>query len=227
MTRVTVSDGGADEEVRPDVENSKPQEPQDQAPARASILGTVAARLSSVRARETEVYPVGAQDRVLLLCRYRALGDEEIKRLLQHANREAALREKIGKPLSDIEIQNRQAALMLSTACEALVWVDDDGDQVDLDVFLRRPEHGMADAPTGPLRYTMESLRMLMPDRVDRLVAKVRDDGREKPSSVDVAAEMHRWGDGENHAPLRARGNDLQVWCADVSAKTLRSALGG
>lgn len=221
MTRISVEDDEA-----PDATDEHP-EPVASAPPAGSILGTLAGRIAAVREAETKTWPVGPQSRPRLLCRYRALEDDEIKRLLKLAHREAALLEKVGKKPSDIDVQNRQAGLMLVNACEALVWVDDDGDEVDLHEFLARPEHGLPDPPTEPLRYTMESLRMLMPDRVDRLVEKVRADGRENPSSVDVVAEMHRWGERENHAPLRARGAELQVWSSDVSRQALTDALGG
>ncbi|WP_210492293.1 hypothetical protein [Patulibacter sp. SYSU D01012] len=205
------------------------EQPADPPPAPAtapagSILGELAEEIAADVAEEYETYAVGKHRR--LRARYRALDDAEVQRLTKIARGNVTLQRKTGQELSDIEVQNRGAALLLSAACVELLWVEDNGDETPIHVLIAR-EVGDDAAPSGPLRYDIGTLEKLMPERAERLRAEIAAEGRQVPTSADVAAEMHRWGEGANYAPLRARGQELQMWSSSVSAQAIGRAIEG
>lgn len=189
-------------------------------PPAGSLLGDLNAEIADEVGEREIVYRVGKISR--LRARYRALTDDEVAELNRRAEGNPELRRRTGaKALPEIERQNRAAAMMLVAACVELLWLDDDGDEVPLHEFLARPEYLGDEAPAGPMRYTLETLKIVAPTLAETL----RDELDRAPNAADVARILHRSAGG--HAPLRAYGQLLQTWSAGVTASALEDALEG
>jgi len=193
-----------------------PEEAERPAPvaplAGMSIIGSLHSELDEARASDSKVIRVGKLER--LYARYRALGEDETKEI----ERKLKLRAKVTRNRDDAEQEREQAALLLATSCEQLLWLNDDGEQVPLHEALT----GQGVAASGPLRYNAELIDLL---ELRGPLTEMGESLGELPSSVEVVTALHRWGDG--HAPLLSTARLLNMWMSGVSADALEGVFEG
>jgi hypothetical protein len=194
-----------------------PAEPAN-APA-GSILAGLEQEIQEHVEEAFKVLPVGKVGR--FKARYRVLGDDEQTRIERQVQNAAKMRKKTGQDENTIDRENDSCALLLATACVELLIVDDKGNTVPLHEMLARPDQMGDQAPQGPLRYDRATYELLMPSRA----AKLREQLGRDLTSVDVAMDLHRWGDG--HSPLRSYGKLLNLWMGGASTEALAEAAQG
>ncbi len=182
------------------------------APQPGSLLDQLAAEHDELIGEGRHVLQVGRYS--WLAARYRALTNDEQTNLARRSQRRQVGRRKDKKPPLEQELADgrEDAAFTLAVACVELLRIGDDGHATPLVDALKAD--GVDTLGDGPLRFDRRTAQVLS-------FLKLPDDC----SSVDVAIELHRHGDG--YMPLSKAIGAYTEWMTGSQDESLDELLEG